>query len=365
MKKKDLTSVKKEDFIKSYDAFLKYDGITTPKTSYYTSFLSKALGYIYGRCKDGENANNVMLDLISQIAKAINSKGSVNLSAVQEEKGRINEALSEREYQDVTDKFLIGKLNIDFATAAANFFLHGRLSKQGFIDYVLVREGITPISETKVVSQNIVRDFVNYLVSAGAHIDLNADELTKVLCEMVETEKRSFAISQTEYENKYPCLTKAVLLQNARREIAELMTECSNNPTFSYCLGKLLAELSRYDIDFLRNISASIPYSKLSEKIYEAFLSDLLIYKVAMAINPHLYDELPGVAITPKELMACIPDFVKNMKECYSDSNDDSDYADKIASVISKYCISENGRRYNAEQVKGIFDKKFGSSNKK
>lgn len=361
MKKKDIISVKKEYFLKAYDTFIKYDGTITPTTSCYTLFLSKALGYIYGRCKDGESANNVMLGLISQIAEAINSKGSVNPGEALKESRRINEVLSQRDYQDISQEVLISKININFKEEAANFFSHCQLSEKGFIDYVLIKEGIAPILEKEIVAPNIVRDFVNYLVSTNAHIDLNAEELTNILRKMVETEKESSIIDQTGYTNKYPCLTKAVLLQNARSEIAELMKDCSNNPTFSYYLGILLRELSRYDITFLRGISVSIPYSKLSKKIYEAFLSDLLVYKVAMAINPYLCGELPEVAITPKELIPSIPKFDVNMKKSY-DPDGNSDYADKIASVISKYCISGKGRRYNAAQVKDVFDKKYGSS---
>ena len=268
------------------------------------------------------------------------------------------------DHQDLSEELLLSKLNIDFSSTAFDFFLTYQIPKEVLIDYILTKEDVTPALENNVVNSNIVRDFVNYLASTNKQIELNAEDMTNVLCEIVATEKRAYMDSQDEYKKKYPCLTRALLLQDARKEIAELMRECSGEKVFSFYLGKLLARLSRYDLIFLKGISVSVPYSKLSDKIYKAFLNEILIYKIAFAINPHLLEELQRVAITPKELIAHIPsEFAMNMKEGYN-SNKENYYADKLSSIISMYCISTHGKRYNAEQVRGVLDAKYGSSSK-
>ena len=72
----------------------------------------------------------------------------------------------------------------------------------------IIRTGL----ENNVVNSNVVRDFANYLASTDKQIELNAEDMTNVLCEIVATEKSAYMDSQDAYKNKYPCLTSSGFL---------------------------------------------------------------------------------------------------------------------------------------------------------
>lgn len=378
MKKTDLANVTEEGFNIACNRFRSFKGIISSKTStyesflkIYRSFLKTCLGYIYSKCSGKTNVSSEDIYLVSNIANLINSIVKVDSALAQRELNAINKILSEKENIMVSEDVLASKISVNFDSLVDGFLSSPIFAKYRYINYILNQEGIVDntkettiddIEETTIVSTDVdlrvVRAFTDYLALSKNIICLKAEDILDALCEIVSAEIASLS-SQTEYTNKYPSLTKALLLRTSREEFAELKKESYDDPVFSFCLGQLLSKLSQYDKMFLNGINVSMPYSKLRDRFYKAFSKGAFKYKIALKVNPYMHESQQALAITPKELLACVPnDFYKKMKESYSKDGENT-YAENLSLVIFKYCVSENGKRYGYDSIRQALDTKF------
>lgn len=378
MKKTDLANVTEEGFNIACNRFRSFKGIISSKTSTYESFikiyrslLKTCLGYIYSKCSGKTNVSSEDIYLVSNIANLINSIVKVDSALAQRELNAINKILSEKDNIMVSEDVLASKISVDFDSLVEGFLSSPIFAKYRYINYILNQEGIVDnteettiddTEETTMVSTDVdlrvVRAFTDYLALSKNVICFKAEDILDELCEIVSAEIASLS-SQTEYTNKYPSLTKALLLRTSREEFAELKKESYDDPVFSFCLGQLLSKISEYDKMFLNGINVSMPYSKLRDRFYKAFSKGAFKYKIALKVNPYMHESQQTLAITSKELLACVPnDFYKKMKESYSKDGENT-YAENLSLVISKYCVSENGKKYSYDSIRQALDTKF------